>query len=106
MSIVPSSSARTSITPSSSARQSIPGYWRRGTVEGHLAYIRVAGHTRTGNPAPPTKKNKTALVDPSRHSVVKQCALPKPRDAVKMKQAQQSVQKPALPLKPTIETVD
>jgi len=72
------------ITPGSSANQNVSGYWRRGTVNGHLAYVRVGGHSRTGTPAPPTKKSKTALVDEKRHSVVPHCALPKPRDAMKI----------------------
>ena len=66
----------------------ISGHWRRGTVNGHLAYVHIQKHTRTAKPAPPTKK-EGQLYDPKKHSALPNCALPKPGVALKMAQQQQ-----------------
>ena len=68
-------------------RKKVTGYWRRGTFNDHLAYNRVTAHERTANPAPRTMRPPNQ-VDSQGHSVVQQCKLPKPKDAVKMAQRQ------------------
>ena len=88
----------------SSATTKVEGHYRRGTYNGHLAYIHVNGHSRTAHPKSPTKR-KDSLVDPKKHSVVEHCALPNPKSALKMAQGQ-SKPKAVLTKKPRIETVD
>ena len=63
-----------------------------------MAYVHVNGHSRTDNPAPPSKKTEPA----KQHSRVQNCYLPKPKDAVKMAQ---SKPKPIMQ-KVTVHTVD
>ena len=80
--------------------RNVTGYWRRGTYNGQLAYNRVQAHSRTDAPAPrgPTKKT---VVDPKKHSKVANCALPKPRDALKAAQTAKPVE-----IKQKVTTVD
>ena len=63
----------------------VSGYWRRGTFNGNLAYVHIGAHKRTATPAPRTKQTK--VIDPKTHSVVQNCKLPKPKDALKAAQA-------------------
>ena len=49
-------------------------------MNGYLAYVRVSGHDRTGNPAPRTRK-EGQLYNPQRHYVRRDCALPPYKDA-------------------------
>ena len=79
------------VTEKNAVGKKVSGYWRRGTVNGHLAYCHVEAHARTAKPTPRTKNTTLAVYDPKKHSVVQHCALPKPRDALKIAQSKPRV---------------
>ena len=79
----------------SSAPKPIPGYWRRGSVNGYQAYVHVNGHTRTSTPAPPTKAKKGVLMNTSDYKINPHCPpLPPPKTVVAIaKRTQRPTQK-------------
>ena len=91
-----------------SDKKAIDPYWRRGTVKGYQAYVRVQGHDRTATPARPTKTPKGNTLSKQNYLIHRGCpALPPFDEAVEIiKSMQRPTQQQLGAPKPPRFTVD